>query len=122
MEISEKIIEEMGKIAKQEGYKEIFVNIRRKTPLTIEGIKGLFAPEIVCYIKGEMKAIITFINSLEKEEFFKLTLFIDFANKNNLSLFITYDEQKISHEKIVQKFIEEGIKISKNMNIIAISV
>jgi hypothetical protein len=122
MEIGKKAIVQMQKIAEKEGYKEISVNIRRKTPLTIEGIKGHFVPEILCYIEGEMKAIITFIKSLEKEEFFKLTSFIDFANKNNLSLYITYDEQKISQEKIVQKFIEEGVEISKNMNIIAISV
>lgn len=122
MEISEKAIEQMEKIAKKEGYKEISVNISTRMPFTIEGIKGHFAPEILCYIKGKIKAIITFIKSLDKEEFFKLTLFMDYANKNKLSLYIAYDEQIISHEKIVQKFIEEGIEISQHTNIVAISV
>lgn len=122
MEISKKTIEQMEKIAKKEGYKEISINIIKRTPLTIEGIKGHFVPEILCYTKGEMKAIITFIKSLEKEEFFKVTLFMDYANKNNLALYIAYDEQRISQENIAQKFMEEGIEISKNTNIVAISV
>ena len=122
MEINKKVIEQMKKIAENEGYKEISVNINKKTPLTIEGIKGHFAPEILCYKKEKIKAIITFIKSLEKDEFSKLTLFIDFVNKNNLSLYITYNEQENSQEKIIQKFIEEGIEISKNINIIAISI
>ena len=109
-------------IAKKEGYKEISINISRKMSLTIEGIKGCFAPEVLCYIKGEIKAIITFIKSLDKEEFFKLTLFMDYANKNNLSLYIAYDEQRYSQEKIVQKFMEKGIEIPQNTNIVAISV
>ncbi|MEM5854651.1 MAG: hypothetical protein QW228_09880 [Candidatus Aenigmatarchaeota archaeon] len=121
MEMSnKKAIEQMRKIAEKEGYKEISVNIAEKTPLIIKGIKGHFAPEVLCYTKGEIKAIITFIKSLDKQEFFKLTLFIDYANKNNLGLYIAYDEERISAEKIVQKFMQEGIEIPKNTNLVPI--
>ncbi|RJS83175.1 hypothetical protein CW713_04210 [Methanophagales archaeon] len=121
--MNEKVIEQMEKIAKKEGYKEISINISKRRPLTIEGIKGSFTPEILCYIKGEIKAIMTFIKSLDEvEEFFKLTLFMDYVNKNDLSLYIAYDEERTSNEKIIQKLVEEGIEISKNINIVAINL
>lgn len=121
--MDEKVTEQMEKIAKKEGYEKVSINISKKRPLTIEGIKGSFPPEILCYIQKELKAMITFIKSLDEvEEFFKLTLFMDYANKNNLSLYITYDERITSKEKIIQKLIEEGIEISKNTNIVAISL
>ena len=123
MIMNEGILRQIEKIAKNEGYEEVVSNINKKTPMLIEGIKGSFVPELLCYIKGEIKALVTFIKSLDDiEEFYKLTLFMDYANKNDLSLYIAYDEQRISKEKIVQKFMEKGIKISKNTDIVAINL
>jgi len=123
MIMNEKIIKQIEKITKNEGYEEIILNISKKTPMTIEGIKGRFVPEVLCYIKGKIKALVTFIKSLDDvEEFYKLTLFMDYANKNNLYLYIAYDEQRFSQEKIVQKLMEKGVEIPKNINIVAISL
>lgn len=95
--MNKKIIQEIEKIAKNEGYEEILWNISEKTPMTIEGIKGHFVPEMLCYIKGKIKALVTIMKSLDNiEEFYKLTLFMDYASKNNLFLYIVYNSQKLS--------------------------
>ena len=121
--MNKKISKEIEKIAKDEGYEEILWNISEKTPLTIEGIKGRFVPEALCYIKGKMKALLTIIKSLDKvEEFYKLTLFMDYASKNNLFLYIVYDSQRFSQEEIVQRLIEKGIEILKNTKFIGITL
>lgn len=121
--MSKNLIEQIKRIAKNEGYEEIILNINKKVPIIIEGIKGCFVPEGLCYIKGRLKAIITFMKSLDDvEEFYKITLFMDYVNKNNLYLYITYDRQKFSHEEILQKFMEKGVEMYRNTNIVVISL
>lgn len=116
-----KIIEQIEKIAKNEGYEEIILNISEKTPMTIEGIKGHFIPEVLCYTKGKIKALITFTKSLDEiEEIYKLTLFMDYVNKNNLYLYIAYDGRKFSQEEFIQKLLERGVETVKNTNIVGI--
>ncbi len=120
--MNKKIVEQLKKIAENKGYEEIILNISEKTPMTIEGIKGHFVPEVLCYIKGKIKALVTFIKSLDDiEEFYKLTLFMDYANKNNLYLYIVYDKRKFSQEEFIQKLTEREIKILKNTKIMEMS-
>ncbi|MEW6097015.1 MAG: hypothetical protein AB1567_10925 [bacterium] len=121
MVTNKKIIEQIEKLAKNEGYEKIILNISEKSPMTIEGIKGRFVPEVLCYAKGKIKALVTFIKSLDDiEEFYKLTLFMDYANKNNLYLYIVYDKRKFSQEEFIQKLMERGIEIFKNTKVMGI--
>ena len=121
--MNEKVVTQIQKIARNEGYEEIVLNASKKTPIAIEGIKGHFVPEVLCYTKGELQALVTLIESLDDvEEFYKLTLFMDYANKNNLYLYIAYDERRFSHGEIVQKLTEKGVEIPDNTNIVAISL
>jgi hypothetical protein len=123
MIMNKKLIEQIESVAKNEGYEEIVWNISEKAPMTIEGIKGRFVPEVLCYIKRKIKAIVTFMKSLDDvEEFDKLTLFMDYANKNNLCLYIAYDKRRFSKEEIVQKLMEKGVEMHRNTNIVAISL
>jgi hypothetical protein len=121
--MKKKLIEQIKKIAKNEGYEEIVLNINEKTPMIIEGIKGHFVPEALCYIKGKINAIVTFLKSLDDiEEFYKVTLFMDYTNKNNLYLYIAYDKRRFSQEEIIQKLLEKGIEIPKNTSIVTITL
>jgi len=91
--------------------------------MAIEGIKGRFVPEVLCYTKEEIKALVTIMKSLDDvEEFYKVTLFMDYANKTNLYLYIGYDSQKISQEEFIQKLMEKGIEIPKNAKILGINL
>jgi hypothetical protein len=113
--MNEKIFKQIKKIADENSYDKIVLNIKEKNPLVIEGVKGRFVPEVLLYKEGIMKALASFIEALKEiEEIHKLTLFIDYALKKNLSLYILYDPVKISKEEIIKKLEDKNIKLYEN--------
>ena len=121
--MKERIIKHLEAVAKKKGCEEVVLNLKEKKPLVLEGIKGSFIPEVLCYVKGQLRALITFIESLDEiEEFYKLTLFIDFTRKNSLFLYIVYDQQNFSTDEIIQKLTKKGVKVPENTSIVGVNL
>lgn len=115
-------LKQIERFARGEGYEEVIINVNQKKPMTIEGIKGRFTPEVLCYAKEKLEAFITTIQSiLDEQEFYKLTLFMDYCRKNHLHLYVMYNEQQFSKDKIVEKMAEFGIVIPENLGFIAMN-
>lgn len=108
--------------ARSKGYEEVIINVNQKKPMTIEGIKGRFIPEVLCYAKAKLEAVITTIESIrDEQELHKLTLFMDYCEKNHLQLYVMYNEQQFSKDKIVEKMAEFGIVMPEDLGFIAVS-
>lgn len=115
-------VKQIKRIIQVKGYDKIVLNFKKRRALIINGIKGSFIPEILCYVKNELKAIVTFIKSLENlEEIYKLTLFIEFTNRNHLCLYIVYNQKIFSKDDLLNKLIEKGLEIPKHVEIIGIN-
>jgi hypothetical protein len=114
--MKERVLKQIKKFAQENNYDKVVLNIKKKKPIVIEGIKGCFVPEVLLYKRGKIKALVSFIESLEEiEEVYKLTLFIDYTLKRNLFLYILYDPTKTSEEEIFKKLQEKNIELHENI-------
>jgi len=120
--MKKRILEQIKNLAKENNYERVILNFKEKKQLVIEGIKGSFMPEILLYKEGKVRALVSFIENLESvEEIYKLTLFIDYAFKKNLFLYILYDPKKVSEKDILEKFEGKKVKSTENIYFIALS-
>ncbi|MEM3660849.1 MAG: hypothetical protein QXU11_10720 [Thermoproteota archaeon] len=117
--MEEDMLKQIRKLAEKNNYEELILNFKREKPVVIKGIKGSFIPEVLLYKKGEIKALVSFVKSLEKiEEIYKLTLLIDYISKKSLSLYILYDPRKISDKEILKKLEEKKVKLPENVYLV----